>query len=387
MTGDRLIIAASILTFSCLSSVAQDRSLASLEELGAALFSDTNLSRNRTQSCSTCHVPEAGFADPRDNGYGHNVSKAVSLGDDKKSIGDRNAPTASYARFSPEFHKNAEGAYVGGHFWDGRAANLEAQAGGPPLDPLEMGMPNIQAVIDRLQENPDYVVAFKTQFGDAIFSDAGAAYAAMTRSIAAFERTEIFAPFDSRYDRYLSGEVEFDKQEELGRTLFFSRQFSNCSLCHQLQPLSGADTETFTNYQFHNIGTPVNVAVRKANGSSENTADLGLLANSDVSEASEAGKFKVPTLRNVAVTGPYMHNGIFSDLRTAVLFYNRYNSEDPAAQINPETGGKWGDTEFEITLSVKDLTHGPVLNDEQIDALVAFLETLTDARYEHLLKR
>lgn len=385
--GSRLALTVLMLTVLSVPGVAQERSLDTLESLGEVLFSDTNLSKNRTQSCATCHVPEAGFSDPRDNGHGSAVSRAVSLGDDAKSIGDRNAPTASYARFSPVFHKNAEGAYVGGQFWDGRARDLEAQAGGPPLDPLEMGMPSKQAVVDRLQENPDYVAAFKQHFGDAVFDDADAAFAGMTQSIAAFERTDVFAPFDSRYDRSLRGEVTLTKQEDLGRTLFFSQQFTNCNMCHQLQTLPGAANETFSNYEFHNIGTPVNRAVRKANGSSDNAADLGLLANSDVSEASEAGKFKVPTLRNVAVTGPYMHNGLFTDLRTAVVFYNRYNSKDPAAQINPETGQPWGETRFEKTLSMKELTHGPALDDERVDALVAFLKTLTDARYESLLSK
>lgn len=355
------------------------------EDLGAALFSDTNLSQNRTQACATCHSPTHGFADPRDNGFEHPVARAVSLGDDGKSIGDRNAPTASYARFSPKFHRDSEGHYVGGQFWDGREEGLEGQAGGPPLNPLEMGVPDKASVVERLQENPAYVSAFKSLFGENVFDDTDAAYAAMTEAIAAFERTAEFSPFDSRYDRYLRGEVEFTKQEELGRTLFFSDQFTNCNQCHQLRPLPGSAEETFTNYRFHNIGVPINKAVRAANGSSENAADLGLLANSAVNEPSEAGKFKVPTLRNVAVTGPYMHNGIFSDLRTAVLFYNRYNSKDPAAQINPETDLEWGETEFLKTISTTELTHGPALDDKRIDALVAFLKTLTDARYEHLL--
>ncbi len=358
---------------------------ATREDLGAALFSDTNLSANRTQSCATCHAPDAGFSDTRDNGFGHPVSRAVSLGDDGKSIGDRNAPTAAYAQFSPRFHKDAEGNYVGGQFWDGRAAGLEDQAGGPPLNPLEMAMPDKTSVVERLKENPAYVAAFEKLFGETIFDDPEAVYSAMTQSIAAFERTDAFAPFDSRYDRYLRGEVEFTKQEELGRTLFFSDQFTNCNQCHQLRPLPGSAEETFTNYRFHNVGVPINKAVRAANGSSPNAADLGLLANTAVNEASEAGKFKVPTLRNVAVTGPYMHNGIFADLRTAVVFYNRYNSKDPEAQINPETGREWGETEFEKTISMDELTHGPALDDKRIDALVAFLKTLTDARYEHLL--
>lgn len=385
-TEGRAVLTALILLTSSTIGTAQVPSFETLEGLGEALFSDTNMSKNRTQSCATCHSPEAGFSDPRDNGYGAAVSRAVSLGDDGTSIGDRNAPTASYARFSPVFHKNADGVYVGGLFWDGRARDLEAQAGGPPLNPLEMGMPSKQAVVERLMENPDYVTAFKRHFGDTVFDDPEVAYGAMTQSIAAFERTDVFAPFDSRYDRSLRGEVTLTKQEELGRTLFFSQQFTNCNLCHQLKTLPGAEKETFTNYQFHNIGTPVNRAVRKANGSSDNAADLGLLANTEVSEASEAGKFKVPTLRNVAVTGPYMHNGVFNDLRTAVVFYNRYNSTDPAWQINPETGEPWGDPRLEKTLSLKELTHGPALDDQRIDALVAFLKTLTDARYERLLK-
>lgn len=379
-------LTALVLVVASATPIAAGEPIATREELGAALFSDTNLSLNRTQACATCHAPTNGFADPRDNGFDHPVANAVSLGDDGKSIGDRNAPTASYARFSPKFHRDSEGHYVGGQFWDGRADKLEDQAAGPPLNALEMGMPDKASIVERLRENPAYISAFKSIFGEKVFDDPDAAYAAMTEAIAAFERTDEFSPFDSRYDRYLRGEVEFTKQEELGRTLFFSDQFANCNQCHQLRPLPGSAEETFTNYRFHNIGVPINKAVRAANGSSENAADLGLLANSAVNEPSEAGKFKVPTLRNVAVTGPYMHNGIFSDLRTAVVFYNRYNSKDPAAQINPETDLEWGETEFLKTISTTELTHGPALDDKRIDALVAFLKTLTDARYEHLLE-
>ena len=375
-----------VVLFAQQDSRADGPSIGSIEQLGKALFFDANLSKNRTQSCSTCHAPEAGFTDPRDNGFDDPVSRAVSLGDDGTSIGDRNAPTASYARFSPKFHLRDDGEYVGGQFWDGREADLEGQAGGPPLNPLEMGMASKEDVVARLQENPDYVAAFKAYFGDPIFEDPQAAYGAMTKSIAAFERTDEFAPFDSRYDRYLMGEVKFTKQEELGRTLFFSDQFSNCNECHQLRQIPGAERETFTNYEFHNIGTPVHTAVRAANGNGERFADLGLLANTAVSSAEHAGKFKVPTLRNVAVTGPYMHNGVFKDLRTVVAFYNQYNTTAESAKINPETGRPWGRTQFPRTLSVEELTVGPALDDQRIDALVAFLKTLTDARYEHLIE-
>lgn len=349
--------------------------------LGEALFVDENLSLNRSQSCASCHDPDVGFADPR-----RAVDGAVSLGDDGESLGDRSAPTAAYARFSPTFHQREDGAFVGGQFWDGRAADLAKQAGGPPLNPIEMGMPDKAAVLARLQENPGYVAAFPALFGTDVLTDPDAAYDALAEAIAAFEATDTFAPFDSKYDRFLRGEVELTREEDLGRILFFSQQFTNCNQCHQLSKSAIDPAETFSNYEYHNIGTPVNVAARQENGVRSDHVDLGLLANPLVTDPKQKGKFKVPTLRNVAVTGPYMHNGVFADLRTVLLFYNKYNSKSEKRQINPETGQTWAAPEVATTLSVDLLTHGPALEDERIDALVAFMKTLTDQRYEHLLE-
>jgi len=350
--------------------------------LGKALFFDTNLSKNRTQACATCHDPETAFTDPRETEAG----RAVSLGDDGTSLGDRNTPTAAYARFSPAFHRNDKGAYVGGQFLDGRENDLAGQAGGPPLNPIEMGMADKADVVARLREKPDYVAAFKAFYGAGIFDDTAAAYAAMAKSIAAFELTDFFASFDSKYDRFLRGEEKLSDQEELGRLLFFSQQFTNCNLCHQLRTSQTARDETFSNYQYHNIGVPANASARKINGVKPGHVDHGLLDNPAVNDPAQDGKFKVPTLRNVAVTGPYMHNGVFKDLRTTILFYNRYNSKSEARQINPETGERWLPPEVPATLSTKELTHGPALDDARVDALVAFLKTLTDRRYEALMK-
>ena len=355
----------------------------SIEALGRALFFDVNLSRNRTQACATCHSPEFGFTDPRGNASG----RAVSLGDDGRSLGDRNAPTASYAAFSPPFHLNDNGRYVGGQFLDGREQDLAGQAGGPPLNPVEMGMPDMAAVAARLRENPSYIAAFDRLFGADILARPDAAYKAMTESIAAFERTDFFAPFDSKYDRYLRDEYSMTAQEDLGMTLFFSQQFSNCNLCHQLKPTPASTEETFSNYEYHNIGTPVNPAARAVNGVASDHVDRGLLDNPAVDDPKQAGKFKVPTLRNVAVTGPYMHNGVFKDLRTVVLFYNKYNSRSAKRQINPESGENWRAPEVPENLSLKELETGPALDDRRIDALVAFMRTLTDRRYEHLLNK
>mgnify|MGYP000409834146 CR=1 FL=1 len=349
----------------------------SIEELGRTLFFDTNLSANRTQACASCHDPNYAFADPRG---------MASPGDDGVSLGDRNAPTAAYASFSPDFHMNDDGEWVGGQFLDGRAATLEEQAGGPFLNPIEMGMPDEASVVERLRENPDYEAAFEAHFGAGTLDDTQKAYEALTRAIAAFERTDEFAPFDSKYDRFLRGEAELTDQEELGRLLFFSQQFTNCNQCHQLSRSAIDPQETFTDYRFHNIGTPENTALREMNGSEPGTVDEGLLAHPGVSDAAQRGKFRTPTLRNVAVTAPYMHNGVFRNLRTVVLFYNKYNTNNPERLINPETGEPFADPEVPENLSIEELEHGPALEDERIDALVAFLETLTDKRYEHLLE-
>ncbi len=358
--------------------VADDLTPATLPALGERLFFDENLSANRTQACATCHDPDFAFADPRG---------MASLGDDGASLGDRNAPTAMYAAHTPTFHKDKEGAWFGGQFLDGRASTLEDQAGGPPLNPIEMGMPDKAAVVARLKEDPIYVAAFPALFEPGILDDTEAAYGAMTHAIAEFERTEVFGPFTSKYDRFLRGEAELTDLEELGRVLFFSEQFTNCNLCHQLGDSLIAPAETFTDYSYHNIGVPQNAELRALNGVEPGAIDDGLALNPDVAGAApERGKFRTPTLRNVAVTGPYMHNGVFADLRTVVLFYNQYNTTVAERRINPETGVPFGPPPVPDTLATEELTHGPALEDQRIDALVAFMKTLTDARYEHLLQ-
>ena len=349
-----------------------------LEALGERLFFDENLSANRTQACASCHDPDRAFTDPRG---------AASPGDDGVSLGDRNAPTAMYAALTPAFHKGEDGKWFGGQFHDGRAATLEDQAAGPPINPIEMGMNDEAAVVARLTEDPVYVAAFPALFAPGVLDDPDAGYAAMTRAIAAFERTEVFSPFSSKYDRFLRGEAELTDLEELGRVLFFSQQFTNCNLCHQLGESLMDPAETFTDYSFHNIGVPENTALREINGFGLGNVDEGLAVNMEVGDdPAMRGRFKTPTLRNVAVTGPYMHNGVFEDLRTVVLFYNQYNTAVEDRKINPETGEVFAAPPVPDTLSVEELTHGPALDDQRVDALVAFLKTLTDARYEELLE-
>lgn len=346
------------------------------ESLGQVLYFDKNLSKNRTQSCATCHNPNGGFVDDRDNG----VKKMASLGDDGKSLGDREAPTASYAKYSPDFHfDEKKQKYIGGQFWDGRAKTLEEQAGGPPLNPIEMGMTSKDEVINRIKENSFYVDSFKKLYGENVFEDSSKAYESMTKAIASYERSEEFSTFDSKYDRYLKGEYDLTPLEDLGKSIFFSNNNNSCATCHVLK---GEDKvgETFTNYEFHNIGVPANKELRAKNGVKE--SDKGLLNNPLVNDEKQRGKYKVPTLRNVAVTSPYMHNGVFKDLKTVVEFYDKYNN--PNRKINKETKKPWDEPEVKGTISLKELK-AKELNDRKIEALVAFMKTLTDKRYEYLL--
>lgn len=347
--------------------------------MGQLLFFDPNFSLNRSQSCSTCHDPGRAFTDGRETA----ALGIASLGDDGHSFGNRNAPTAAYANTSPTFHYDeALGEYVGGQFWDGRAATLADQAAGPPLNPAEMGMPDTATVFARLNANPVYQQAFPALYGKDVLDDPDAAYQAMTQAIQAFEKTEQFSPYDSKYDRFLRGEYELTVLEDLGRTLFFSEANVNCSTCHLLKREDAAQ-EPFTNHQYRNIGVPSNPNIIAAAKLGAEYIDHGLLENPAVNDPQYDGKIKTPTLRNIAVTGPYMHNGVFKDLRTVVEFYDKYNN--PERSINPETGEPWADAEVPQTIDLDEL-RAQKLTERKIDALVAFMRTLTDARYEHLLE-
>ncbi len=353
-------------------------------QLGEKLFSDINLSLNRTQSCATCHDAKHAFVDPRVNA----VFKAVSVGQDGLSFGDRNTPTITYAKFSPLF-SFTENKFVGGQFLEGRELDLTGQAGVPFLNPIEMAMPDKASVVLRLQENEETVLAFKQLFGEAIFEDVENAYLKMTESIAEFEKTDQFNPFDSKYDRSLRSYQGSDKytltpQERDGQALFFSKSKTNCNGCHQLRENEGAQEETFTNYEFHNLGIPINLIVRTANGKGADFIDHGLLDNPRVNSPLEEGKFKIATLRNSAVTAPYMHNGVFKDLRTVILFYDKFNNIERVN--NPETGVAWQSPEVSTNLALETTEFKAArLSDDNIDSLIAFLKLLTDKRYEHLI--
>ncbi len=393
-----ILVTSLVLLSGCGSSDSADNAThLTKEELGAKLFSDKNLSLTRNTSCATCHDPDHGFVDARfskdDVDQNVFIYGAFSVGDDGVSLGGRNAPTASYAQFSPKFHKQDDGSYKGGQFHDGRAVSLKDQAGGPPLDGTEMMMDDKNAVVDRIKENKEYVKAFENLYGKGIFDNIDASYDAMTEAIAKFEKTEEFAAFDSKYDRWKRGEYEFTLEEEAGYVLFFSQANTSCATCHTLNSSSEAiERELFTNYEYHNIGTPRNneaMSARAALGLQDGNAKFrGLgatIEDTDENWQGHLGKSKVPTLRNVAITGPYMSNGVFKKLRTVLEFYDHLGeSNHNLHPINPETAEKWGGNDYNETINHSDLAQKS-MSDTKIRNLEAFLRTLTDKRYEHLL--
>jgi cytochrome c peroxidase len=316
-------------------------------DLGSRLFFDKSLSLRGNTSCSSCHNPSRGFADGRfhDVGDANPVSGALSVGDDNVSLGGRNAPTAAYAMFSPAFSQLPDGNYSGGQFHDGRAATLKDQAKGPFLDGAEMMMPDAASVVTRVVAKSDYVADFKALYGEDVFDDTDVAYDAVAEAITAFEKTDVFAPFDSKYDRSKldPGDADYyamSAQEATGYALFFSETM-HCNRCHTINSTSEKATgELFTNYRYENIGRPKNLEALLARDGNTDRIDLGLGGRSDINDSRHYGKTKVPTLRNIAVTGPYMNNGVFKQLRTVLEFYDHMAGEgghplNPRPSITP----------------------------------------------------
>lgn len=336
-------------------------------ELGRALFFDLQLSGNQTQSCATCHNPSTGYADARDNDF----RRAVSIGASGKH-GRRNAPTLTYIGEIPALHRNVDGLIAGGFFYDGRARRLTDQAKGPLFSELELALPSAKALASRIGANRAYMAALARFFSPTVATDPDLLVRAVSESLAAFQSSTEFAPFNSKYDQYLQGAVELSKLEEHGRLLFFSTLI-NCNSCHEL---GQSDAEIFTDYTYHNIGTPANPSLNQP-------PDQGLAENPSAGHSQHRGKFRVPTLRNIAVTGPYMHNGVFQELETVVAFYNQYQLVAP---INPETGQIWAQPEVAENLSLDLLKQGQPLDQYRSKALIAFLKTLTDQRYTYLLE-
>lgn len=222
-------------------------------------------------------------------------------------------------------------------------------------------------------------------FGQDIFIDTDEAYDRMADAIATFERTPAFKRLSSKYDAYLAGRGRLNRQERRGLELFERPDKGNCAACHISSPDEANPKPLLTDFTFDNLGVPKNPDNRfyrmpaAFNPDGVNFVDLGLggvLNNQD-----EIGKQKVPTLRNIALTAPYMHNGYFKTLRGVVDFYNTRDVKPvcvgPATERQAVQAGCWPAAEVPGTVNHDELGNLG-LTDQEVDDIVAFMRTLTD---------
>lgn len=283
-----------------------------IAELGELLFHDSLLSRGNQVSCASCHKPEYAFAD----------NTPVSFGVDSLK-GGRNTPSAM----------NQGGRIF--QFWDGRAETLEEQALGPIENPVEMDIP-VSEVVKRLNNHKQYKEFFIKLFGKPADRDN------LAKAIAEFERT--LETNNTAFDNYMSGEdtTQFSASAKRGRDIFNVK--GKCFDCH-----FGPD---FTPDQFRNIGL--------FNGKDLNDSGRYVVTK----KPEDIGKFKTPGLRNIAMTAPYMHNGMHKTLREVIDYYNEPDKFVPNS-VNRDT------------LLSKPLG----LTEQDKKDLEAFLMSLTDARF------
>ena len=336
------------------------------EKLGETIYHDARLSVPAGQACASCHLVATGG-----NGNG-DAHLAVYEGAVAGRFGGRNPPAAAYASFSPVFPNPlkpgvvginpATGLYTGGQFWDGRAATLADQAKGPFLNPAEQNNPSKFTVVAQVCAS-NYGTLFKSVYGANICSNTNLAYDKIADAIAAYESSANLNRFSSKFDcaTYVP-----TAQELNGRALFEGK--GKCSACHPSAPGPYAAKALFTDYTYDNLGIPKNLAAPPLGPPSNPNPDLGLGAI--VGDPAQNGKFKVPTLRNIAVAPPYGHNGYFKSLKEIVHFYN----------TRDVPGAGWPAPEVADNLNTTEMGN-LLLTDAEEDDIVAFLMTLTDGYF------
>jgi cytochrome c peroxidase len=397
-----------------------------LIELGKSIYIDKDLSLNKNQSCESCHHGKAAFADP--NNVNNPQKNPVSVGSDPKLTGGLNAPTAAYASGSPPMEWMPEdGLYIGGVFWNGRAnghkefwvdyqlmddplySPLAEQAQGPFTNPVEMALPSNDEVVRRVTD-AKYAYLFDQAFNTVDFTDTVLTFDQIAIAIAAFEGSPELLKFTSAYD---TGTMTADQQA--GMELFMNEDTAMCVLCHTVDDHPVGDM--FTDFSYDNLGIPVNPVIAHK----EIDPGLGGFIETVLNDitgsypatlvsmfntyetvdggapADNYGKHKVATLRNVALTPPYGHNGFFPNLTSITQFYNTRDlyACEPGTTDIPATpdllkkgripgypegvanGYCWPAPEEPTT--VNDVELGNLgLSPEDVDLLVKFMEGLTD---------
>ncbi len=255
-------------------------------ELGKKLFFDPILSANNVQSCGSCHMPAYAYSDT-------NRFSSGAFGD----IGHRSAPPLFNLAWAEKYN-NTNHRF----FWDGGANDLERQAIGPILNPIEMANKSLFDVVARLQKHPLYPQLFRKAFGsDSITT------IKMAKALSQFERTLISG--NSNWDK-AERRQRLRTQSEINGMIIFSTEKGDCFHCH-----GNLNSPYFTDFGFHNNGidvTPIDSGLFRITG-----------------EPSDMGKFKTPSLRNISFTAPYMHDGRFKTLMEVIEFYNSGTQNSP----------------------------------------------------------
>ncbi|MRW89590.1 c-type cytochrome [Duganella sp. FT80W] len=363
---------------------------ADVAQLGRQIFFDPSLSASGKMACATCHDPQHAYAPA--NGL------AAQLGGAKlDQPGTRAVPSLRYAlnrtpRWFKEFQANeleriteTDSVPTGGLTRDGRFNTLHEQALAPLTAANEMANIGNTAIIAKLRQ-ANYASEFRRVFGDKVFDQPELAFNKMLEALERFQLDDAsFHPYTSKFDQYLQGKAQLSAAEQRGLLLFADPNKGNCAACHIASPGADGSAPLFTDYTFANLGLPRNPNIT-ANADPK-FYDLGLCGPDRKDQANMTkycGMFKTPTLRNVASRQVFMHNGVFTDLADAVRFYatresdrkhwygkGRPYNDMPAAMrdnvdvIDAPMNRKTGDK--------------PALSEAEVQDIVQFLRTLTDA--------
>ena len=380
-------------------------SVAQLSALGRAMFNDPGLSAAGRLSCASCHDPATAF--------GPNARTPSPFADaDPAHAGTRAIPSLRYAQFAGRFTEHTvddeethgvDGGPTGGFTWDGRADTAREQALIPLFDAREMGNADEAALARRVAAAP-YAAQFRQAFsapGRDVFADSKQVVAWVALAFEVFEQGPGFAPFDSRYDRFLAGRETLSPTELRGLALYRDPAKGNCDTCHPSRRSSSGRAPLFTDAGFIAVAAPrraglpplpasasLHPVASQARGAE---ADLGLCRSGRTGltdDPSFCGRFRTPTLRNVALRASFFHNGSIRSLRDAVAFYATRDT-DPGRWYSRDADGRvraYDDLPAGMAASVnrevpfEPLPGGkPRLDDRDIDDIVAFLKTLTDA--------
>lgn len=353
--------------------------LSAAASLGRRLFFDASLSASGRLSCASCHDPRHAHAPAN--------ALAVQLGGpalDRPGL--RAVPSLRYLERNRPLLLGRDGSASGGYNWDGRAPTLAAQAAGPLLAPNEMANASPAAVVARLRRAP-YAAQFRRVFGASILRRPRAAFARLTYALQQYQlESRDFHPYDSKFDHVLAGRARLTPAEARGRRLFEDKRKGNCAACHSSAAGADGRPPLFTDFTYDSAGAPRNGAI--AANAADRYFDLGLCGGGPGRQAGLCGKFRVPTLRNVATRRVFFHNGVFASLREVLEFYARRDTE-PQRWYRPGAGGApqlFDDLPPEMRANVNrsevpyDRRPGmaPALDAAEIADLLRFLATLND---------